>query len=99
MAVITNEEVFERVMRMGLEAKIPGIDLWSLARAQLKSERITRKDVHCNFDDWAKDLRKFAYMMVNGKLSILVIQDVTTVELVSWRGNLPEVRTRCAGLN
>ena len=94
--MITNEQVVERVMRMGVEHR-SGVQhdrLWDVAREQLKTEAAKRRTIvpSKSWEDWKSEDYRLAFMYVDGKLAIVRITNPDAVQLVGWRSPyIPEV--------
>ena len=100
MDSISNEQIFERVMRMGIEARNPkNTDLWGLAARQLKtpSRSYTVPD-----KQWAKDwvdetvnMVRYAFMRIDGTLEVVLAtqERLPHIEIIGWRSpKMPEIR-------
>jgi hypothetical protein len=93
---ITNEEIVERVMRMGCEhrAGVPVDKLWDLSTKQIKKCRtqITPIIPAFSFNDWKTSIRPYAFMTINGVPQLVIIDDTIHVSLISWKTpTIPEV--------
>ena len=93
---ISNEEIVERVMRMGIEFR-SGVsldDLYGLASNQLRESakrHLNRIEPEHSFSYWQSQARPFA-MMRDKILRICIVDDTSTVKLVRWvTPFLPEV--------
>lgn len=96
---ITNEQIVERVARMGVEHRAGRTieQLWDLARQELR--RVSPPPVRParSFEAWAAadertDGLRYAFTQLNGRLTIVRVVDPSSARLVGWRTpHLPEV--------
>lgn len=99
--MITNEQVVERVMRMGVEHRsgVPVEKLWDLAREQLKTAKPKIVPLQ-SYEAWAEHFwaeqeYRLAFMYVDNKLQVVRVDDPSTVSFVTWRSaRLPEVKLK-----
>ena len=82
----TNEQITERVMRMGVEHRngVPLDKLHDLAAKQLNEVKPNVAQQIASFEDWKAQSNQFAFMNVNDKLQIVRVKDPSTVLFVSW---------------
>ncbi len=101
--MITNERVYERAMRMGIEGRcVPREAIWDLATKQLaeddrkvKVSMVGKK--FATFDEYcsaalADGGRAYAMTYKSGKPEIVWFVDPATVEFVGWNGSFPVIR-------
>lgn len=90
-----NEQIVERVMRMGIEARasLSANDLWNLASKQLKDEEKKRKQqsTPTTLQDWFRTPVKYAFMYINGQLQVVRVTDTTAIKIIEMRSSMPVI--------
>ncbi len=88
---ISNEQVVERVMRMGMEHRtgVPFERLHDLARKQLAEEAAREKQSlkYRSFEEWLADVTtcRFAFMFIKDRLQVIRVNNTETIRFIEWR--------------
>ena len=91
---VTNEEIVERVMRFGIEAKcgIPPEKWWETAKAQIvNNKQHSQQRTICYFKtlkEWFDNTVDVKYMLIRGEYSRLVrvtdFDDLQKYKIIEW---------------